>query len=1072
MSFRTISRNLLIAAAILVVCSGLLSAFSAGFVGELQRRSLDPRGAGTARAELLEDIRRAAGYSGAAGVLESYAETNNTDDIARATWHIRQAEAAANQYKSQEINQQQRQTLEKLEGTLASISDMSKILKAGGTGFAPLQRLSGLVRRMEEQVSSLHRFEVMVRLDAASTVTSFAETVILVVLLSMVVVFLCLALIIRLRMQSPLEQLSHFVHDISVAIDTGKAVDGPVWGSERQDEIGMMARAADRLRRSVTQQVRLQSKPSDGTVSVALSGPSGHILDQILEKLRGASEDLIDRGRSFDEAGNTLIESVRSQEAKIGELTGDLQKTQKGLDESVSTARNNFKSGFEVLSSVSSRLQEMDDEIRNATGTMIDRATEKFDSFLKVADGSLQKVEVTLRTMTANQSEMTALTDETRKSSEHLVKFVDTAREQVTKTVSGLQSHCATVESQIAGIGTELKDAAADVHVQRESLITGFKTLDESLKSSVDSVGAQTGSIVSAVESAKSDVAQSCTEFKESIEKVSTDARSMTDTFKTVLDTAKGHDVAIETAKDVVAASLAKLTEVGTMLSAYAEKAAQLAEGHDADTQKVSKTLETHVGALGELVRQAGTAVHDSLSELKKDSGTLSEASEVVARMSNGLSDNLTQMLGKFGKALDEQDVKNTTLARQHVDIQERLERIGNENSSALSEIQSILSSSQSNSLTMVSALQKVIEKLEAIGETVTASAGSGDAAAVSDTVLPQLQAVQAAMTDVLEEVRGLTGTVSEKIEQATANTDQQSAVGNILSEAVLPQIDSIRAIMTDLVETAQTLPDRIKSDIEQINQAGDRESDIPDQLAQAVLPEIETVRTELARLLEAAQGLPGEVVGALEQRSSLAEGSQQREADQDAGRQLQDLRDVVEAANTGLTARLDALSDKVSQAPAVDNGIDVSSLIDVSQRIEDTARSVFERLNSMDAPDVTSLQAVDEQTSDLNRTLARFAEDLGHVANGGSNDLHKATKDIRALTEVIDILEQRSSDLARRMTDMSSEEANSNTPMDPADYQDTESAITALTEATEKLGNIATAVAIASDANRVPLAG
>jgi hypothetical protein len=280
------------------------AAFSLGFNNALLHSLADPASAPRLRIAALARLDDSLGHDGFLRAYAAFLSTRDSAQIAGLRLLADDAEASLALYTRAAVGeaaQQYAQSLKRLEAPFRRAS-----LFASSTGTAseltPADRLERDYAAMKQLIVAANEEATFATADGLATALFWAEAISVIALVSMAALLLSLAWFMRERMIAP---LAHLRRAIAAA---GQSVHGEVlWGVARGDEIGALARAADKLRERV----------HNGAGDVV---PRTHL--QILESLaRGASKLESDLAKSAAASAQAQdrIEAASLRAAKASE---------------------------------------------------------------------------------------------------------------------------------------------------------------------------------------------------------------------------------------------------------------------------------------------------------------------------------------------------------------------------------------------------------------------------------------------------------------------------------------------------------------------------------------------------------------------------------------------------------------------------------------------------------------------------------------------------------------------------------------------------------------------------------
>ena len=224
------------------------AAFAIGFTGALRDSVADPRSAPVARARALQRLDKALGYEGFLKIYQAFLMGRDRTQGTELHRLADDADISLLQIAGASTTERDRDTAASLRRLEAPFR-RAALFAAGSTGES-----EGLISsaQLESDYSALkERIAVgaedanIERIDALAQALIWVQATSVGALSLLAMVLFALAWFLRERLIAPLEALRH-----SVRAAAGGAISHPLWGRERNDEIGAIARAADQLRQA------------------------------------------------------------------------------------------------------------------------------------------------------------------------------------------------------------------------------------------------------------------------------------------------------------------------------------------------------------------------------------------------------------------------------------------------------------------------------------------------------------------------------------------------------------------------------------------------------------------------------------------------------------------------------------------------------------------------------------------------------------------------------------------------------------------------------------------------------
>lgn len=239
MVFDSHFRRVLAAALVAAFAAAAGGAFSAGLLGALVHNAGDPRSAPTVRLASLKTLDDSLGAGGFLGIYSG-------GDGAALQRLTSQADAAIEGFRAGSLSETDRDRAANLRD---AVEPFRKAARVAASGAAP-----GAAEVLELRRAYA---DLKIRADGAETSARRAQTEELAAAFSIAAFLLFLALLalaatlsiaawyIRTRINRPVEMLRSSINGAASGM-----MDEPVWGLSRRDEIGGIARAAERLRQA------------------------------------------------------------------------------------------------------------------------------------------------------------------------------------------------------------------------------------------------------------------------------------------------------------------------------------------------------------------------------------------------------------------------------------------------------------------------------------------------------------------------------------------------------------------------------------------------------------------------------------------------------------------------------------------------------------------------------------------------------------------------------------------------------------------------------------------------------
>lgn len=241
-------KNVIAASFLTLTLAAAAAAFAIGFTGALNQSLADPDSAPIVRTAALQRLDKALGYD---GFLRTYGAFLAAGDRAQGAELRRLAEGAdisLSLFARASTNERDRDTAASLRGLEAPFRRAALFAAgtaSGADGLVPSAQLESDYSALKDRIAAAAEDANIERIDGLAEALVWAQGTSVGALSLLAMVLFALAWFLRERLIAPLEALRH-----SVKAAAGGAISDPLWGLERTDEIGAIARAADKLRQA------------------------------------------------------------------------------------------------------------------------------------------------------------------------------------------------------------------------------------------------------------------------------------------------------------------------------------------------------------------------------------------------------------------------------------------------------------------------------------------------------------------------------------------------------------------------------------------------------------------------------------------------------------------------------------------------------------------------------------------------------------------------------------------------------------------------------------------------------
>jgi len=244
-------KRILAASFIMLGLAAAAAAFAIGFTGALTQSLADPASAPRLRAAALERLDESLGYGGYLGAYRAFLLTAGANDAAELRRLADEADASVEAFSRAGVSLANGDYASSLR-RLAEPFQRTAILAGGPSqtkaGLPAPERLERNYAALKRTIAAAAEEAIFARIDDLTDALVWSETIGVTGLLALAAVLFAAAWYLREHLIAPLVRLRR-----SLSAAAAGAAE-PVWGIERPDDIGAVARAAERLRERIQAQ--------------------------------------------------------------------------------------------------------------------------------------------------------------------------------------------------------------------------------------------------------------------------------------------------------------------------------------------------------------------------------------------------------------------------------------------------------------------------------------------------------------------------------------------------------------------------------------------------------------------------------------------------------------------------------------------------------------------------------------------------------------------------------------------------------------------------------------------------
>ncbi|HVY12726.1 MAG TPA: hypothetical protein VHB73_04090 [Alphaproteobacteria bacterium] len=652
--------------------------------------------------------------------------------------------------------------------------------------------------------------------------------------------------IYRALLAEPLRKLEESCRDL-----TAHGMRGSVWGTDRSDIYGNLARAISELRSNLTQLADMSVEGPDGVHLVRFTGRGGAAFGTLISDLQAHVRNLQEKGELMQ---RRMDSDADHWQRKVNALGDVVTQTAASLQDAVGMARQDMQG-----------LHNDNQSLRDEARALIDKLSNDIQSINQTATATSESMSLTLESLRDSDYDLRRATQQNLQASETFSKHAADLSEKLV---------AATTLMRASGkVMAETTDAARTRFLEA---VQSVETHDQALRAFLADTSAKTGQIAALYE----DIAGSAQRVNDTVERfdariaefgdksdavlaeISASGAAMDDTsgrLHATSETMAGAMDAMRGHTDMLAKILASMRDEHA--GAMAAFRTTLGEAHPAIT-KLKEAGESIESQLKQEWAQYAMQSHQLLSALEQDARSMNLRTAQVSQDTDKLiaelarhGQHLSQTAGQFDLHVSNvsqrleaaatnvmrsnQDVANITasqIGEIHGAVSEMVQRLG-----ILTQLTGTLGSVAGQIGQLIPALSD-LQHMPIQGVPMQAVAGAGPA------VSARFEKLNSDFTGAIQNMRGEFDTVRGQISRwvETLSSGYQRMAQQIVGfESKLDaKLSGLRSGGEPAVNAAE-IAGKLAPSLQLIHQSLADENGINQRMAQS----IEVLKTDLAAL-------------------------------------------------------------------------------------------------------------------------------------------------------------------------------------------------------------------------------
>jgi hypothetical protein len=785
-------------------------------------------------------------------------------------------------------------------------------------------------------------------------------------------------LIYRYALVFPLRTLTKSCKDVAE-----NNLRGSIWGVERPDLYGELARSISDIRRSVEALADMTVEGPDGTHLVKFSGRSGAVFNTLVG-------DLHSHIRSLKEDGDSLRKSMENE-------TEAWKRKVQVLEDTIMKNSSNLVDAVEVSRAQLQQMSEDNKSIRTETRDLVDKVRSDLDTIGEITAATGHRVSQTLSTLSASDRDIKGATELTLKSSEAFSKHAADLTEKLVAATTLMRASGKVMMETTEAARTRFLEA-----------VKSLETQDQTLRAFLSNTAEKTEQIAGLYD----DLSGSTHRVHDTVERFDARIASTVDSFDSRIgDTVNRFDTRIGDTVDRFDSRMVEFTSKSDAVlegisisgTAMSTTSARLKETHDT----MAHSLESMSGHTDMMARILSTIRDEYSGAMDAWRATMNEATPAIALLKdagNNIQSQLKEEWTHYSKQSHailvalEQDARtmNARASQVAVDTDKLMSNI-NMHSQHLSQSASqfdlqVANLSQrieaaagsvmrGNEEVVTNTTAQITEIHEAVADMMQRLGILTQLTGTLGGVAGQLGQLVPALSEMQTLPRGVAGTgvvapsgSSSKNEVLTARMDQMSTEFNNTLRSMRGEFDTVRTQISKWVDTLSSGYQRLAQQIGNIDGVLEtRLAEFRDNMPTASIPSDINVSVDAgdvaAKLAPSLQLIHETLADEATYNMRMNENVEVLRTDLDL------LREQVQGSSATLQTMSDLLAQGFTQLLQHEQQMAPASLgIDLG-RVETASVALENLIASMQGTSFNLIEKLERVTQELDKAVTKMAD-------------------------------------------------------------------------------------------------
>lgn len=640
----------------------------------VQTGNLEVPGDTLAKTRLLIDFQQRMGHGGFLAALAQFAETGNAEARADMRTNLEAADQALRGLQGKRLTPQELELANDLKRLLDSAR---RALESANSGPAAMGQTTPVIiltryATLSDRIDARSRTQQAVELARLEDIAQRGLWLGGAAVLALVATLFAFLTLLGARVLRPLRELGRGVDAV-----TRGDWRAPLWGTERQDEFGALARSIDGLRKAAAEIPDISVATEDGRLRLKFEGEYADLFEALTARLRGA-------GGTLAMLGNDVSRIVGDTKQQLHDTLGQVNQLCAAAVRTVTESNREIRQATEMLGHAVAQVRAFDaSDDHNGLDAVIDALRNHADILADTLSRTEAKVSETLGSLSESDSDMRHASVEARDAAKALAGTMEDAQQSLLSAVKILRASGDMLSNTVDQTGARITRAADNMEEGEKALFATLGNMSSRFDEATEKAAAR-------LEDAGLHVSRAADLLDDRSSEISYKLESALDTMNHARNTLQQ---SAEIAEDMTRTKLEPLAEqfhdiqyrFTNLMSDVSDRADSMADAVDAlkmtsdglrqefERRRVEPGQHEAIADLLTRMRGSATQIADRVKEIGETAGRLAQS------LTGGVDDatarlrDLTSDLRQETKALSsEAHIATTTLSRT-VGQQERL---------------------------------------------------------------------------------------------------------------------------------------------------------------------------------------------------------------------------------------------------------------------------------------------------------------------------------------------------------------------------------------------------------------